>query len=223
MPRLAFSEPSIGSTTSHGGPPPRTCFSPSSSETSVNAAPEASSRATTARSAASSIAVVSSPPTPSPTTGSRSARPGRSPSTARTSSTAPRQAPSQSVKRVEQQPRDELGSEVGRLLRQDLAAARPLEDVGNERRAHEVGRLGFAAVDGRLGLIAAGRVADVLRPGALDDLDVQPFPFEQLVFTFPVDNHAGQLVGWALDLGAPRVAGAAGDAVRRLDHEARVG
>src|SRR5918994_319179 len=102
MPRLALSEPSIGSTTSHGGP---------------------------------------SPPPPSPTTGPPSARPGSSPSTPRTSSTAARQAASQSVKRVEEQPGDELRREVGRLLGHDLAAPRALEDVRHRGRPNEERRL----------------------------------------------------------------------------------
>ena len=87
-PRLAFSEPSMGSTTTHvasASAPTRS--SPSSSETRVNERPAPLSRATMARSAASSTAVVSSPPRPVPTTGSRAARSGscrRTPSTSRT-------------------------------------------------------------------------------------------------------------------------------------------
>ena len=59
MPRFAFSEPSIGSTTTVNRPSPRT---PTSSLTSVTSSPRKRSRIT--RSAAASIAVVSSPPSP---------------------------------------------------------------------------------------------------------------------------------------------------------------
>src|SRR5439155_5218818 len=70
MPRLAFSEPSIGSMTTYVPPFPTT---PTSSDTTVTSStPE--KRARIARSAAASIAVVSSPPFPAPTTVSRSAR-----------------------------------------------------------------------------------------------------------------------------------------------------
>src|SRR5215208_6564425 len=222
MPRLAFSEPSIGSTTSHGGPPPRTSFPPSSSETSVNAAPVASRRATTTRSAASSIAVVWSPPTPAPTTGSRSARPGSSPSTPRTSSTAARQAASQSVKRVEEQPGDELRGEVGRLLGQDLAAPGPLEDVRHRRRPDEERRLRLAAVDGGLRLLAARRVADVLRAGAVDDIHVEPVAFDQPVAAAAVDDDARQLVAGPLDLAPVDVTDASRDPARGQDREPRI-
>src|SRR5215208_1954440 len=222
MPRLAFSEPSIGSTTSHGGPPPRTSFSPSSSETSVNAAPVLSSLATTTRSAAASIAVVSSPPTPSPTTGSRSARPGSSPSTPRTSSTAARQAASQSVKRVEEQAREELRSEVGRLLGQDLAAARALEDVGDRGRPHQERGLGLAAVDRGLRLPAARRVADVLRTDALDDLHVESVALEQPVAAAAVDDDARQVVAGPLDLDPVDVTDASRNPVRGQDREPRI-
>ena len=94
MPRLALSDPSIGSTTTSGSsePPKR----PTSSETTAPAA--CWIRARIASSAAWSIAVVSSPPSPAPTTGSRSARVGSRSSTASTSATAARQSSSQSVK-----------------------------------------------------------------------------------------------------------------------------
>ena len=86
--------------------------------------PSRASRATTASSAAASIAVVSSPPSPAPTTRDRSLADGISSSTRRTSSTAARQVARKSVKRVEQEPGGELREEVRRLLRHDLAAAR---------------------------------------------------------------------------------------------------
>ena len=93
MPRFALIEPSIGSTTTMVEPVP---MRPTSSETMVTS--RSRNRATIASSAAWSIAVVSSPPSPAPTTGSRSARVGSSSSTPRTSSTAPRQTASQSVR-----------------------------------------------------------------------------------------------------------------------------
>ena len=93
IPRLAFSEPSIGSTTILVGPLPKM---PISSETIVVPSIDAR-RSRIAFSAAASTAVVSSPPSPSPTTGSRSSRVGSSTSTPRTSSTASRQTASQSV------------------------------------------------------------------------------------------------------------------------------
>ena len=80
-PRFAFSEPSIGSTTttparvarrrSAARPAPRT-----PAGTRCRGRPAASSRRTTAASASWSITVVSSPPSPRPTTGSRSSRVG---------------------------------------------------------------------------------------------------------------------------------------------------
>src|SRR3954468_14626368 len=147
MPRLAFKEPSIGSTTTCVGPPEPNARSPSSSEINVKSAPVVSSRRTIASSEAASIATVSSPPWPAPTTGSRSTRVGRSASTPRTSSTAARQIAGQSVKRLEQEARGQLGIEVGGLLRQHLAVARAREHVLDPRRPEQEGGLGFAAVD----------------------------------------------------------------------------
>src|SRR5438094_516196 len=103
---------------------PSPASSPTSSETIV--APSiARSRSRITRSAAASTAVVSSPPTPSPTTGSRSMRVGRSPRTPRTPPAAPRQGASQSsdtedaVRRKDHQTRileaDEHGEHVGAL------------------------------------------------------------------------------------------------------------
>ena len=89
----------MGSTTTWVEPPSPKTRSPSSSEISVKLAPVASSRRTIASSEAASIATVSSPPSPAPTTGSRSTRVGRSTRTPRTSSTAARQVVSQSIKR----------------------------------------------------------------------------------------------------------------------------
>ena len=90
MSRLAFSEPSIGSHDDAPGAPAPKTRSPSSSETSVKSSSSASSRCTTAVSAAASIAVVSSPPSPWASTGSRSTRVGSSASTALMSPTASR-------------------------------------------------------------------------------------------------------------------------------------
>ena len=72
---------------------------------------------------------------------------GNSASTPRTSSTAARQRASQSVKRVEEQARGELGIEVGALLGQRLPVARDVPDVLEPRRAQQECRLGLSAVD----------------------------------------------------------------------------
>src|SRR5438046_3288720 len=149
IPRLAFREPSIGSTTTCAAPPDPKARSPSSSEISVKSPPVASSRRTIAFSAAASIATVSSPPLPAPTTGSRSARVGSSTSTPRTSSTASRQTVSQSLlKRQEEQSGEELRIEVRRLVRHHVPGLSALEDVFHARRPHEHGAFGLAAVDG---------------------------------------------------------------------------
>src|SRR5438046_3335375 len=137
IPRLAFREPSIGSTTTCAAPPDPKARSPSSSEISVKSPPVASSRRTIAFSAAASIATVSSPPLPAPTTGSRSTRVGSSTSTPRTSSTAARQVASQSVKRLKQEARGQLGEEVGGLLRQHLALARAGEHILDPSRPEQ--------------------------------------------------------------------------------------
>src|SRR4051794_22336982 len=169
MPRFALSEPSIGSMTTRVRPLPS---SPTSSETIVASTPLKHARMT--RSAAASIAVVSSPPSPCESTGSRSARVGSSTNSARTSSAAARQSASQSVKRIQQQTAGELREEVRRLLRQYLAAACTLEHGVDRRGPYEQRRLRVAAVDGRLGLLAARRVRHALRMQPLDELDVQP-------------------------------------------------
>src|SRR3954470_19626772 len=98
-PRLALTEPSIGSiTTCRSGEPKSTI--PRSSLTAVNRAPascSACSSENTASSAASSISSVRSPPPPRvPVSFTRSAIVGRSSSIVRTWSTARRQAASQS-------------------------------------------------------------------------------------------------------------------------------
>src|SRR6266566_3517693 len=119
-----------------------------------------------------SIGTVSSPPSPAPTTGSRSTRVGRSASTPRTSSTAARHVASQSVKWLKQKARSQLGIEVGRLLRQHLALARAGEHVLDPRRPEQERSLGLAVVDGRDRFAALRRVADALRRQGVDDLDV---------------------------------------------------
>src|SRR5437762_405813 len=174
IPRLAFREPSIGSTTTCVAPPEPKSRSPSSSEISVKSPPAASSRRTIADSAAASIAVVSSPPSPAPTTGSRSSRVGSSTSTPRTSSTAARQTESQSsVKREEQQAGDELRIEVGALLRHRLAPLGDDEHVLDPRRAHQHRHGGLAGVDRPHRLVPVGRVADPVVPEPVDEADVE--------------------------------------------------
>src|SRR2546421_5325554 len=177
IPRFAFSDPSIGSTTTTVESP---STKPTSSETIET--PSGRSRSRTTRSASASIAVVSSPPSPRRSTGSRSSRVGISASTPRTSATAARQSSSQSVKRVQQQAGGELRVEERALLRHHVAAARHGPDVLDARRAQEKGRLGFAAIDGGDRLLAARRVGDACRGSAVDHLRIeQAVTGEQLV------------------------------------------
>src|SRR5262245_11138293 len=218
MPRLAFSEPSIGSTTTCVGPPAPNSRSPSSSEMSVKSPPTLSSRRTIASSAAASIATVSSPPLPAPTTGSRSTRLGSSTSTACTSSTAARQVAAQSVvKRLEQQARGQLRKEVRRLLRHHLAVARAREHVLDFGWPQEERRLGFAAVDSRDGLVALRRVGDALGSECVDDLDVQSIALEQLVAAAAIQNDSGQLVSRLVDRRSPNAVDRLDEPVRRKD------
>src|SRR2546429_2466753 len=164
LPRVAFSEPSIGSTITCVEPPEPNARSASSSEISVKSAPMASSRRTIASSAAASIATVSSPPFPAPTPGSRSTGVGSSASTPRTSSTAARQVASQSVKRLEEKARGELGEEEGRLLRQHAALARAREHILDPRRPEQERGFSLTAVDGRHRLVPLRWVGYSLRP-----------------------------------------------------------
>src|SRR5438094_527040 len=173
MPRLAFSEPSIGSTTTCVAPPAPNARSPSSSEISMKSPPMSSSRRTIAASDAASMATVSSPPWPAPTTGSRSTRVGSSASTPRTSSTAARQVASQSVKWLKEKSGRQLGIEVGGLLRQHLALARAREHFLDPRRPEQERRRGLAAVDGCNRLAPLRRVGDALQRQRVDDLDVE--------------------------------------------------
>src|SRR6266511_1351680 len=169
IPRFALSEPSIGSITTCTAPSPSL---PISSETNVTSSTP-SKRASTARSAAWSIAVVSSPPMPAPTTGSRSARVGSSASTCRTSSTAPRQSASQSIKRMEEQTRCQLGIEVRALLRHRLAAFGDRAHLLDRRRSQQECRLRASGVDGTDRLFDPRRVAHAFRPEALDESGVE--------------------------------------------------
>src|SRR5215210_7359507 len=203
IPRLAFSDPSMGSTTIRKGP--SLSRMPASSET-IAAPSTARRRWRITRSAAASIAVVSSPPSPSPTTGSRSTRVGSSTSTPRTSSTASRQSPSQSVtegprrlrcrhqdaragpgrpsemtgrrdwtpsQRQEQKAGNELRVEVSALLRHRLAALGDREDVFDARRPHEHGYLGLAFVHRAHRLLPVRCVADALVAEPVDETDVE--------------------------------------------------
>src|SRR6266508_4259432 len=213
--RFAFSEPSIGSITTYTEPSPTV---PISSDTNVTSS-TSSKRASTTRSAAWSIAVVSSPPMPAPTTGSRSARVGSSASTRRTSTTASRQSASQSVKRMEEQARGELRIEVGALLRHRLAPTRDGPDVLDARGAEQEGGLGLAAVDGGDSLLATWRIADALGRDALHDLDVEPVAVEQLVAAVAVQDDPRQLVTGLVDGRAARSVDVLRDAVRGEDRQ----
>ena len=177
MPRFALSEPSIGSITRTVSEPSRR---PSSSETID--APVARKRSTIASSAAWSIAVVSSPPSPVPMTGSRSARVGSRSSTASTSATAARQS-SQPVSHSGsiEKPGRELRIEERALLRHHVAAPRDLPDVLDPRRAEEERRRRLAAVDRRDRLVAVRRVRHALERERRDDLGVETVAVQQLV------------------------------------------
>src|SRR6266487_125168 len=216
IPRFALTEPSIGSTTTCVEPLPRR---PASSDTTVSSSPRDSRRRRIACSAAASIAVVSSPPSPSPTTGSRSARVGSSSSTPRRSPTSARQVSSQSVKRVEEKPRCQLREEVGRLLRHDLAAARPLEHRLDRRGPDEERSLRLAAVDGSLRLLAGCGVRDADRLRPLDDFDVEPVLAEVEILAAPVEDRSGEISVRRCDLLPFDGSDPFRDAVRREDLE----
>ena len=75
---------------------------------------------------------------------------------------------------VEEQAARQLGEEVRRLLRHHLAAARALEDVLDARRAQEERPVELAGVDARDRLAEVGRVAEpVVADEAVDELDVE--------------------------------------------------
>src|SRR5438132_4421346 len=215
MPRFAFSEPSIGSMTTNVSPAPIT---PTSSETIVRPS-SPSKRARIACSAAASIAVVSSPPIPEPTTGSRSERSGKSVSTPRTSSTAARQRASQSVKRMEEQARGELGIEVRALLRHRLASARDGPDVLDASGTKEKRSFGVAAVHGCHGFGPLWRVRDPLRCDPLDDVHVETLAAQQLVPSVAIQDDAGQPVPGLVDRRATRAVHMRSQSMRREDRQ----
>src|SRR5580765_1218069 len=190
---------------------------PASSETIVT-----SSRANRARitlSAAASIAVVSSPPMPAPTTGSRSARPGSSSSTPRTSSTAALQSASQSVKRVKEQARRQLGKEVGALLRHRVTPPRDVPHVLDPCGPEQERGLCVAAVDGCNRVLALRRVRHTLRRDSLHDVDVEPVAGEQLVPAVAIENDPGKLVARLVDRRSSHAVDMLRDAVGRKDRE----
>ena len=57
----------------------------------------------------------------------------------------------------------------------------------------------LAAIDRLHRPVAARRVRHALRRGAFDELDVEPFPLEQLVSAGAVEDDAGQIVGGLVD------------------------
>src|SRR5438105_1591171 len=223
MPRFALSEPSIGSITKRASPPEPRRTSPRSSDTSTPSRLAASNLRMIPDSAAASIAVVSSPPSPVPTTGSRSARVGSSASANRTSSTAARQRSSQpSVKRVEEETRGELREEVRALLGHDVAATCYREDVVDARRAEQERRLRVPRVDGRDSLVAARRVRHALRCESIDELHVETFAVEELVSAGAVEDDARKLVTGCVDRRAANPVDVLRDAMRRKDREPRL-
>src|SRR5919198_58499 len=215
MPRFALREPSIGSMTTCVRPSPSL---PTSSEMKVTSS-TSPKRASTARSAAWSIAVVSSPPIPAPTTGSRSERRGSSASTPRTSSTASRQSASQSVKRMEEQARGELRIEVRALLRHRLAAPGDRPHVLDPGRPQQERRLGVAAVDRRDRLLALRRVGDAFRMDLFDDVDIEVVAFEQLVAAAAVEDDAREVGAGLVDRRPARPVDVLRDAMRREDRQ----
>src|SRR3984893_18796547 len=191
-------------------------MTPTSSETIVRPS-SPSKRARITRSAAASIAVVSSPPIPAPTTGSRSERCGNSASTPRTSSTAARQRPSQSVKRVEEEARRELGIKVRALLRHRLAAPCDRPDVLDAGGAKQERSFGVAAVDGCNGVGTLRRIGHSFRCDPLDDLDVEALAAQQLVLSVAIEDDARQLVPGLLDRRAAGAVHALGHSMRGDD------
>src|SRR3954447_6225232 len=96
-PRLALSEPSIGSITMRAGPPPAISTTPRSSDTAHSPTPNRSSSSKTASSTAPSIASVMSPPSPRPIRRDRWASSGKRASALRPASVARRENASQSA------------------------------------------------------------------------------------------------------------------------------
>src|SRR5579859_4965326 len=214
MPRFAFTEPSIGSTTTIVFPSPTR---PTSSETIVTSMSAKCARI--AFSAAWSIAVVSSPPSPWPRTDSRAARDGMPTRTPRTSSVAARQTASQSVKRIQEQAARQLRIEERALLRQHLAAAGDLPDVLDARRAEQERSLRIAAVDGCDRLAQVGRVGDAFGMERVHDDRVGALAADQLVPAVAVEHDAGQLVAGRFDRLAARAVDRLREPVRGEDRE----
>src|SRR5262249_51813589 len=212
---FAFREPSIGSITTTVEPLPSR---PTSSDTSVTSSTFLK-RATIASSAALSIAVVSSPPSPCPTTGSRSTRVGSSTSTRRTSSTHARESSSQSVKREEQQPARQLRIEERALLRHDIAAARDLPHVLDPRRTEQERSLRLAAVDGRDRFGSGRRVRHAPGRQRVDDLRIEPVPRDELVAAVAVEDESWQDITRPIDRRPLHPVHRLRDAVRREDRQ----
>src|SRR4051794_26903239 len=216
MPRLALSEPSIGSTTTSGRPAPPT--RPTSSETTPPAASRRRARMTS--SAAASMAVVSSPPSPEPTIGSRSARVGRRSRTASTSATAALQSSSQSVKWQQQQAGRELRIEEGALLRHHFAPSRDFPDVLDGGRTQQKGSLRLTAIHRRDRLVAVRRVRDSARAESVDDFRVEKsIAGEELVPALAGEHRPREALPGRVDHGARGVPGVLRDPVRREDRQ----
>src|SRR5437868_4782181 len=215
IPRFAFSDPSIGSTTTTVESP---STKPTSSETIET--PSGRNRSRTTRSASASTAVVSSPPSPRRSTGSRSSRVGISASTPRTSATAARQSSSQSVKRVEEQAGGELRIEERALLRHDVATAGDLPHVLDARRAEQERGLRLAAVDGRDRVVSLRRVRHALRLQRVDDLGIEPVALDELIPAVAVEHDAGKLVPGRIDRRAGDTVHRPRKTVRREDGQA---
>src|SRR5579862_144576 len=215
IPRFAFSDPSIGSTTTSV---PFPSMRPTSSDTIET--PNGRSRSITTSSTAASIAVVSSPPSPRRSTGSRSTRVGIAASSPFTSSTAPRQTASQSINRMQEQAGGELRVEERALLRHDVTATGDLPHVLDARRAEQECALGLAAVDGGLGLGALRGVGDALGLQRVDDLRVEAGRLEQLVASVSaVEDWAGKVVTRPVDRPPRGAVHRACDAVRGEDRQ----
>ncbi len=134
------------------------------------------SRSTTASSAAWSIAVVSSPPWPSRSTGSRSTRVGSRSRTSRMSATQSRHVSSQAVT-ARPDGRGGRRAAWGRSTCSSGACARPrraTEKTSSTRGARSEERDVRSALSTESdGLVRAWRVPDPVEPVAVDELDVE--------------------------------------------------
>ena len=104
---------------------------------------------------------------------------------------------------MEEQARDQLGIEVGALLRHRFAAPRHLEDILDPKRPDEEGALGPSLLDLGDGLVDRGGVSHVCRRVRFDELDVQLalVAVEQRDATFsPVQNCGGAISGLRLEV-----------------------